>query len=93
MPEPFYVLLHFAVSFFGMIELATFARMIFTWFFEPEGKLYRFLYVISEPMVLPFRKLFKKDEEQQTSPMDTALFCALGVLFLIQMLLQEILYL
>ncbi|MBQ7357683.1 MAG: YggT family protein [Clostridia bacterium] len=73
MPEPIYVLVVFVLRFLDVLSLAMLLRAILGWFFvDGEGKLMRFLYTLTEPVVLPFRKLFHKLNWFQDMPIDMA---------------------
>lgn len=89
MPEPLYVLTSFAYYFTGMLILAMSVRAIFSWFFEPEGKLFHFLFVLTEPAILPLRKLFAKLNLFQGIPIDAAYAGTLLALLLIQTFLSS----
>ena len=89
MPEPLYVLISFAYYFVGMLLLTMSIRAIFSWFFEPEGKLFHFLFVLTEPAILPLRKLFAKLNLFQGIPIDAAYAGTLLALLLIQTFLSS----
>ena len=73
MPEPIYVLVMFILRFLDVLSLAMLLRAILGWFImDGEGKLMRFLYVLTEPVVLPFRRLFHKLNWFQGLPLDIA---------------------
>lgn len=88
MPEPLYVLVKFVLIFLDIITFAMLARALFQWFFEPEGKLYQFLYVITEPAIMPLRKLFYKMNWFQDSPIDIAYSFTYLAIFLIQIIIN-----
>ena len=60
LPEPLYVLVSFVLIFLEVISFAMMIRAILSWIFEPEGKFFRFLFVLTEPAIMPLRKLFYK---------------------------------
>ena len=66
-------------------------RAILGWFFEPEGKLFHFLFVLTEPAIIPLRKLFYKMNWFQGVPVDVAYMFTYLTLFLLQMLLSSFL--
>ncbi|MBQ8409212.1 MAG: YggT family protein [Clostridia bacterium] len=89
MPEPLYVLIRFAIVFIDAIVLAMSIRAILGWFFEPEGKLIHFLFVLTEPAIMPLRKLFAKMNWFQGSPIDMSYIFTYVALFLIQLFLES----
>ena len=72
MPEPIYVLVSFVLTFLSVLSFAMLIRAVIGWFFEAEGKFISFLYVLTEPVIIPIRKLFEKLNWFQESPIDMA---------------------
>jgi uncharacterized protein YggT (Ycf19 family) len=64
-------------------------RAILSWFFEPEGKLIHFLFVLTEPVILPLRKLFVKMNWFQGVPVDVAYVGTFLLLFVAQLFLNS----
>ncbi len=87
MPEPIYVLINFVLIFIQILGLAMSIRAILSWFFEGGGKFIQFLYVLTEPVILPFRKLFYKMNWFQETPMDVSFMFAYFALFIIELIL------
>ena len=82
MPEPLFVLVRFVLLFIEVLSFAMLFRALFSWFFEGDGGFIRFLYVFTEPIVIPVRKLLVKLNWFQDSPVDfsfTFAFLALGL--------------
>ena len=89
MPEPIYVLVIFVLRFLDILSLAMLLRAILGWFImDGEGKFMRFLYVLTEPVVYPFRKLFYKLNWFQNSPIDVAFTFSWLFLSLIEFVLN-----
>ena len=82
-----YVLINFIVMFIEIITLAMTIRAILNWFFDADGKFIRFLYVLTEPAIMPIRKLFYKMNWFQDTPLDIAYMTTYLVLAIIQLLL------
>lgn len=91
LPEPLYVLISFVVIFLDVISLAMTIRAILSWIFEPEGKFFHFLFVLTEPAIMPLRKLFYKMNWFQGIPVDVSYGCTYIVIFLLQMILNSFL--
>lgn len=70
MPEPIYVLVNFVIMFLKVISFAMMIRAILSWFTDGSGKFTQFLYVLTEPMIMPIRKLCEKMNWFQNSPID-----------------------
>lgn len=83
-----YVLINFIVIFIDIITLAMAIRAIISWFFDLDGKFIRFLYVLTEPAIMPIRKLFYKMNWFQDSPLDIAHMTTYLVLAIIRLLLS-----
>ena len=91
MPEFLYVLVMFVLTFIEVLSLAMTLRAILSWFFEGDGKFMRFLYVFTEPAIMPLRKLFYKFNWFQNSPLDIAYLFTFMLLFLIQIMISSFL--
>ena len=84
-----YVLVYFAIVFIELISIAMFVRAIMSWFFDIDGKFVRFLYVFTEPAIMPMRKLFYKMNWFQEVPLDVAYSATYIVLMLVQLFLSS----
>ena len=73
------------------LDIAMFGRAILSWI-DPmsEGPLASILYTITEPIILPFRKLFEKMNWFVGVPIDMAFFCAMISIMVLQALLEAI---
>jgi uncharacterized protein YggT (Ycf19 family) len=69
--------------------MAMLLRAVLSWFFESDGKLFRFLYVFTEPAIMPLRKLFVKLNWFQDSPIDISFSLTFLTLGLAQILLTS----
>lgn len=87
LPEPLYVLVQFVIIFLDVLQIAMFIRAIMSWFVEGDNKFTRFLFVLTEPVIIPFRKLFHKMNWFQETPIDMSFSFALIGMLLVQMLL------
>lgn len=87
MPEPLYVLVNFVMIFIEIISFAMMLRAILSWFVESDGVFVRFLYVITEPAIMPIRKLFYKMNWFQDVPIDLSYTFTFIALFLIETVL------
>ena len=81
-----------ALALLGALDLAMFARAILSWI-DPmgDGPLSSFLYTITEPIILPFRKLFEKMNWFVGVPIDMAFFFAFITIMILQTLLEVLL--
>ena len=91
MPEPIYVLVNFALIYIEIISFAMFIRAILSWFTDGGGKFTQFLYVITEPAIMPIRKLLVKMNWLQDSPIDFSFTLTFLVLMVIELLLSSFL--
>lgn len=87
MPEPLYVLVNFVMIFIEIISFAMMLRAILSWFVESDGAFVRFLFVITEPAIMPIRKLFYKMNWFQDVPIDLSFTFTFIALFLIETVL------
>ena len=81
-----------ALALLSVLDIAMFARAILSWI-DPmgDGALSSFLYAITEPIILPFRKLFQKLNWFNGSPLDMAFFFAMISIMVLQTLLEVLL--
>ncbi len=87
MPAPIYVLVQFALVFIEVLSLAMFIRAILSWFTDGGGKFTQFLYVLTEPAIMPMRKLLVKMNWLQNSPIDFSFTLTYFALMIIQIIL------
>ncbi len=73
----------------SVIQLAMLVRAILSWI-DPtgEGRLSGFLYVITEPVILPLRKLCRRFHWFEGTPLDMPFMLTLVVLMILQTLLE-----
>lgn len=84
-----YVLVNFVIMFIEILTLAMTIRAILSWFFDADGKFVRFLYVFTEPAIMPLRRLFYKMNWFQDVPIDIAYSATYIVLMLVQLFLSS----
>ena len=71
------------VSFFLFaVTICMFGRAIRSWFSGDETSIDRFLFTMTEPFVMPFRKMLERSELAASSPIDIAFFMAMMVVYL-----------
>lgn len=83
----YFVLVQFVVVFIEVLMLAMTLRAIIGWFFDGDGKFIRFLYVFTEPAIMPVRKLFHKMNWFQDVPIDISFSATYIVLMIVQIFL------
>jgi YggT family protein len=81
-----------ALALLSALDLAMFARAILSWI-DPmgDGPLSSFLYTVTEPIILPFRKLFEKKNWFTGVPIDMAFFFAMISIMILQTLFEVLL--
>ena len=86
------IIKNIALALLSVLGIAMFARAILSWI-DPmgDGPLSSFLYAITEPIILPFRKLFEKMNWFAGSPIDMAFLFAMFAIVLLQSLLEVLL--
>lgn len=81
-----------ALALLSVLDIAMFARAILSWINPMEdGPLASFLYTVTEPIILPFRKLFEKKNWFMDVPIDMAFFFAMISIMILQTLLEVLL--
>ncbi len=91
MPEPIYVLVNFVLIFIEVLTFAMMIRAILSWFTDGSGKFTQFLYILTEPAIMPIRKLLVKMNWLQNSPIDFSFTLTYFALMLIELLLSAFL--
>ena len=81
-----------ALALLSVLDFAMLGRAILSWI-DPmgEGALASYLYAITEPIILPFRKLFDKLNWFVGSPLDMAFLFAMVSIMILQTLLEALL--
>lgn len=87
MPWPIYLLIQFALVFIEVLSLAMFIRVILSWFTDGSGKFSQFLFVLTEPAVMPMRLLLAKLNWFQNTPIDFSFTFTFLALFIIETIL------
>lgn len=73
-----------AESVIRLLELLLVARAILSWFPQAHGsRLAEFLYVVTEPLILPFRNLLSRFDAIRMMPLDISFLCTFLVLEII----------
>ena len=71
----------------SVFQLAMLIRAIMSWFPGDSNKFEIFLYAITEPLILPVRKLFERLNWFQELPIDVSFFVTYLLLSLVLVLL------
>jgi len=72
------------------VSFCMLARMILSFFADPEGRAYTFFFVITEPFIVPVRFLLAKFNLLQDSPIDWSFTLTYLILSMVQMFLPII---
>ncbi|MBQ9416269.1 MAG: YggT family protein [Clostridia bacterium] len=71
----------------GLLQFALLIRAVLSWFTDEDNKISAFMTFITEPVILPFRKLFYKMNWFQSTPMDVPFLAAVLFLWLLELIL------
>ncbi len=84
-----YVLKMTVIILLDALQLGFLLRAIFSWF-DPmrESRFSGFLYVFTEPIIIPFRVLCEKKRWFENTPIDIPFMLAMLALMLVQTLLE-----
>ena len=92
MPEPIYVVVNFALLLVRAVSICMFARALLSWFeLNPENKLIKLLYAMTEPAVTPVRKLIQKKNWFADMPIDMSFTITFLLIYLIEMAMEILL--
>lgn len=74
-----------ALSLITLIEFLMLARAIMSWFPQVQGgKLYQIIYMVTEPVIAPFRALLNKIPALRGFPLDLSFFLTYIVLIMLE---------
>ena len=81
-----------ALALLSALDLAMLVRAVLSWI-DPmaDGPLAAFLYTVTEPIILPFRKLFEKLNWFAGSPIDMPFLFAVFTILVLQTVLEVLL--
>ena len=86
-----YVLVRFVSVLLFALEILMMARVIMSWLpLDDEAPLIRFLYVVTEPFVMPVRNLLERSETIASMPFDLSFMVTYLILILVQMFLPSV---
>ena len=92
MPETIYVVVNFARLLVRAVSICMFARALLSWFeLNPENKLIKLLYAMTEPAVIPVRKLIQKKNWFADMPIDMSFTITFLLIYLIEMVMEILL--
>ena len=84
-----YIIKQTAVALLGVLDFAMLLRAIMSWFDQTgESKISMFLYAITEPLILPVRRLCEKLNWFQGTPLDMPFMITLILILIAQSLLE-----
>ena len=72
----------------SVLQIAMLIRAVMSWFPTESNKFENFLYIITEPLIIPVRKLFEKLNWFQGLPIDISFFVTYLTLSLLIILLS-----
>ncbi len=86
-----YMICRTALVLISAIELAMLVRSVLSWFNPTgEGRMAGFLYVVTEPVILPIRKLCQRFHWFERTPLDMPFMLTWLVLLVLQVLLENL---
>ncbi len=87
-----YLLVRTLIVLIDFLEVAMFVRAILSWF-DPTGewKISVFLFAVTEPLILPLRRLCEKMNWFQRVPLDIPFMLTWLILMVVQVVLQVLL--
>ena len=82
------ILYHTLSAILIVAEVALFLRAILSWFDPTEAsRISSFLYVVTEPLILPIRRLFEAKDWFQGTPLDVPFLAAVLIIAVLRGLL------
>ena len=88
MSEFIYILSHFVDVLLTVIYFAIFIRVILSWLpLDEDGPFASFVYLITDPIILPIRAVLERTGLFQNSPIDFSTLIAMILVMLVQTLI------
>lgn len=88
MSEFIYILSHFVDVLLTVIYFAIFIRVILSWLpLDEDGPFVSFVYLITDPIILPIRSMLERTGLFQNSPIDFSTLIAMILVMLVQTLI------
>lgn len=88
MSEFIYILSHFVDVLLTVIYFAIFIRVILSWLpLDEDGPFVSFVYLITDPIILPIRAMLERTGLFQNSPIDFSTLIAMILVMLVQTLI------
>lgn len=85
MSEISYVLANFVDVLLTVLVFAIFVRAILSWFpVDEDGPLVSFVYLITDPVIVPIRAFLERFSFFQNTPVDFSSFFAMLILMILQ---------
>jgi len=79
-----YLLQNITLLIVRVLDIAMLVRMLMSWFPVFSDNIFgEFVYFITEPLIMPFRKLLERFEWVQNCPLDIAYFVTFFILSLV----------
>lgn len=89
MPEPIYIIINFALLLVKTVSMCMCVRALLSWFeLNPENKLVKLLYAMTEPAVSPVRTLFYKKNWFQDTPIDMSFTATFFIIYLVEIFME-----
>ena len=76
------------ISLIDIISIAMFVRAIMSWFVDGSNKIYNFLFSMTEPIIIPIRKLLSKTSLGTGLPIDLSFLLTVVLLEIIRTVLE-----
>ncbi|MBQ8345178.1 MAG: YggT family protein [Clostridia bacterium] len=74
--------------FLSVVQLAMLVRAVMSWFMLEPNRLTDFLYAVTEPFMMPLRRLFEKMNWFQELPIDVSSMATFMILSVVLLLLS-----
>ncbi|MBQ3126870.1 MAG: YggT family protein [Clostridia bacterium] len=88
MSEFIYILSHFVDVLLAVLYFAIFIRVILSWLpLDEDGSFVSFVYLVTDPIILPIRALLDRMGLFENSPLDFSTLIAMVLVMLVQTLI------
>lgn len=83
------ILVHTLSALITVVDIALLLRAVMSWFDPDEdNRFYSFLYLITEPLIIPVRRLFERFHWMENSPLDVPFFVVVIIFWILRVLVR-----
>ena len=84
------IIIHFTIIVLNVLQISMFFRAILSWInLDEDNKIQKLLEIITEPILIPIRKLLSKFQVFEQMPIDLSFIFGFILLLIVRMILES----